>query len=90
MTRERSPNYVFTARHSTEEGARQIEAVRAAVRAVNSSLRTEGEPERFRVVVSGRKGSDPYAWKYDNKHMRGKRRRLEDMEKVDVYVIPRK
>jgi hypothetical protein len=89
MATQRSKRHVLTAKHSTELGARSIDAVRAAVRAVNDQLREEGNEDRFRVVLSARKGSDPHAWKYENRFLKGKRRRFEDNEKVDVYVVPK-
>ena len=86
----RSVKFLFNARHSTEEGARKIEAARSVARSVNAQAREAGSPERVRVVVSPRKGrSNPNAWKYENRHMAGKRWRVEDAESVDVYLVRR-
>lgn len=84
----RSHNYIFSANHSTNDGAERIDLAREMVRILNKEARTQGRPERYRIVLSFRKGrNNRHAWKYENKDMRGKRWRMEDMSHVDVYAL---
>lgn len=89
---ERSVKFLFSAKHSTEDGARKIEAVRSVVKSANAQSREVGSPVRLSVQLSprwGKKSESPHSWKYDNKHAAGKRWRLEDADHVDVYLVRR-
>lgn len=88
----RSTKFLFSSKHSTESGARKIEAVRAVVKSANAQAREVGSPVRLSVQLSprwGKKSESAHAWKYENKDMAGRRWRLEDADHVDVYLVRR-
>jgi hypothetical protein len=82
---------LFTVRHSTEAGARKIEQAREMIARMNEALRANGSSESFRLSLSPRKGRDnPNSWKYDNRFSNPARMRLEDADRVDVYLVPKR
>lgn len=71
-----------------ESDLRLLKAVSETVSTINKKLKKEGSTKRFRVrtVQKPIEGDDPYAWKYDNRFMRGKPRREEDLPMRSVHI----
>lgn len=85
---QQSGNYVFTYRPDVPDEVAFLADLRGLVREANAGLREIKAEERLAIVQSPIRGKgNPNDWKYDNRFARGKRIRIEDAERVHVYVV---
>lgn len=89
--KQRTAAYVFTADVNSVADMQQIEVVRKTVLAVNRRNRQASkwsgkEPEIFRVTLKARLGKNnpAYAAKYKQQWI--KSIKLEDAQRIDVYI----
>lgn len=89
--KKRTNAYVFTADVNSVADVQQIKVVRRTVAAINRRNRaaakcSDKEPEIFRVALKPRLGKNNpmYALKY--KHQYIKSIKLEDAQRIDVYI----
>ena len=89
--KQRTSAYVFTADVNSVADMQQIEVVRKTIATVNRRNRevakwTNKEPEIFRVTLMARLGKNNPAYASKYKHQWIKSIKLEDAQRIDVYV----
>ena len=89
--KQRTDAYVFTADVKSVADMQQIEVVRHTVAAINRRNRAAAkwvttEPEIFRVTLKARLGKNNPAYATKYKHQWIKSIKLEDAQRLDVYV----
>jgi hypothetical protein len=82
------PTYFTTIRPDSRDDAAYLDGVREVIQKINSGLRRSAP--RYSIALSPRKGKlTTHDWKYQNRFSKGKRIRIEDAERVDVYLTRR-
>ena len=89
--KQRTDAYVFTADVNSVADMQQIEVVRRTVATINRRNRAAAkwsikEPEIFRVTLKARLGKNNPAYAAKYKHQWIKSIKLEDAQRIDVYV----